>query len=81
MTNSLGDILNGRAPKSNEPPEFPIIKCYMMKHFKVTPKLSISNKHIIILVPNAALAGSLRLVLYELREKCNTKRKLIIRIG
>lgn len=80
MTNSLKDILDGRA-KSNEPPEFGIIKRYMMKHFKIVPKLAMSNKNIIISVPHAALAGSLRMSLHELKEECNTDKRLVIRIS
>jgi hypothetical protein len=80
MTNSLKDILSGRA-KSNEPPEFPIIRSYVIKHFQITPKISISNKYIIIAVPNSAVAGSLRLSLHELKESCKTDKRLMIRIG
>jgi hypothetical protein len=80
MTNSLKDILGGRA-KGNEPPEFGVIKRYMMKNFKTVPKLAMSNKNIIISVPNAALAGSLRMSLHELKEECKTDKRLIIRIG
>lgn len=81
MANSLGDILQGKAAKSNEPPEFPIIREYVIKNFQVTPKLSIQNKQIVITVPSAAAAGSLRLSVYELRDLCKTKHRLFIRIG
>lgn len=80
MSNSIADILGGRA-KSDEPPEFQVIKRYMMKHFKVVPKLSIGTKKIIIGVPNSAVAGALRMSLHELQEACQTENKLIIRIG
>lgn len=81
MTDSLGEILSGKARKSNEPPEFPIIRAHVIKEYKVTPKLSISNKNIIIRVPSAAIAGSLRISLHELREECKTDKRLFIRIG
>lgn len=80
MTNSLKDILSGRA-KSNEPSEFGIIKRYILKEFRITPKLSISGQNIIISVPNAAVAGALRLSLHELQDQAQTNKKLRIRIG
>ncbi len=80
MTDSLKDILSGRA-KSNEPSEFGIIKRFMMKEYKMTPKLSLSGRNIIINVPNSALAGALKLSLHELQEKCQTDKKLVIRIS
>lgn len=80
MTNSLKDILSGHA-KSNEPPEFGVIKRYMRKQFKMTPNLSISNKNIIIGVPNSAIAGALKFSLHELQESCQTDKKLVIRIS
>lgn len=81
MADSLGDILNGKTRKSNEPPEFAIIRARVIKEYKITPKLSMSNKNIIIGVPSAAIAGSLRLSLHEIREECKTDKRLLIRIG
>ena len=79
MSDSMKDLLQKRS--SNEPPEFQVIREYMQGQLKCLPKLSLSNKNIVIQVPNAAIAGSLRLVLHELASLCNTKSKLIIRIG
>lgn len=79
MTDSLKNILSDRA-KSNEPPEFTIIKRYVSKEFKVTPQLSVSSKNIIIGIPNSAVAGALKLSLHELQAKCKTDKKLVIRI-
>jgi hypothetical protein len=80
MSNSIADILKKRG-KSDEPHEFAIIKDYMASQYQLTPKLSLSNNSIIISVPNAGVAGSLRLSLHELQQACQTKRRLIIRIG
>lgn len=81
MADSLSEILSGKAQKSNEPPEFPIIRAFIIKEYKITPKLSLSNKNIIIRVPSAAIAGSLRLSLHQLKKECNTDKRLYLRIG
>jgi len=80
MSEALGDILKGRT-KGDEPPEFAVIKRFVHEKFQVKPALSLSNNNIIISVPGAALAGSLRMELHHLTDLCNTKRRLVIRIG
>ncbi len=80
MTNSLKDILSGKA-NNNEPPEFDIIRRFVTQLCSVTPKLSLSSKNIIIAMPSSAAAGALRLSLHDLQQKCGSKYKLIIRIS
>lgn len=80
MTDSLKDILGGKA-KKNEPLEFDTIKRFVVKECNITPKLTIRSNNIIISIPGSSAAGALRLKLHELQENCGPKYKLIIRIS
>lgn len=79
MSQSLADILNGRTP--SEPPEIRIIKNYVQDKFKSPATVTIQPRQIVITVRGAALAGSLRLQLHELKKLCQTDKRLHIRIG
>lgn len=79
MSDSLGDILQGRS-QSSQPPEFAIMSRYISDKYGILPGLALSNNNIVIRVPNAAVAGSLRLELHQLAQIAQTKRHLIIRI-
>lgn len=79
MTESLGDILGGRAP--HEPPEMRIIKRFVREKFKSDAGVAIQERQIIITVRGAALAGTLRMHLHELKTMCQTEKRLIIRIS
>ncbi len=79
MSSNLGDILSRR--RSSEPREFAIIREFVTEHFAVSPKLSVSNKGIVIGMPNSAAAGSLRLSLHQLQELCGEQYRLSIRIS
>ena len=79
MTDSLADLLD--KSRFAEPPEIQIIKSFVEENFKTTPAITIQQSQIIIGVPNAALAGTLRVYLHELQELCQTKKRLVIRIG
>lgn len=79
MSDSLASLLQNRLP--DEPPEFAPIRQYIKKQFGITPTLSVNRSNIVITVPSASLAGSLRLQLFDLEQYCKTERKLVIRIG
>lgn len=79
MSNSLNDIL--QYTRHNEPPEIEIIKSFVTEHFRHTPQVTIRETQIIIGVPSAALAGTLRMHLHELEALCQTKKRLVIRIS
>ncbi|MDB5185653.1 MAG: hypothetical protein JWL85_176 [Candidatus Saccharibacteria bacterium] len=79
MTNSIAELLN--RGKFEEPPEIRLIKAFVEEHFHTTPKVAIQQTQIIIMVPSAALAGSLRMHLYQLQQQLDTKKRLVIRIG
>jgi hypothetical protein len=79
MSDSLGDLLN--KSKFREPEEIGIIKSFVQEKYKTTPSVTIGQTQIIIGVPNAALAGTLRPHLHELKALCQTKKRLLIRIN
>ena len=64
-----------------EPPEIKIIKKFVHDKFDEEVSIDIKPKQIIIAVPNAALAGALRMHLHELSQLCKTNKRLSIRIG
>ncbi len=64
-----------------EPPEIGIIKSFVGDKFNQLPTVTIQEKQIIIGVSSAALAGTLRMHLHELQALCQTKKRLVIRIG
>jgi hypothetical protein len=65
----------------SEPAEIRIIKDYVREHFKSEVGVIMQQRQIIIAVPNAALAGTLRLHSHTLAEVCQTDKRLVIRIG
>jgi hypothetical protein len=79
MTDAIGDLL----PKNRfeEPEEVRIIKAFVQERYKQTPAVTVKPNQIVIQVKSAALAGALRMHLHELQELCQTKQRLVIRIG
>lgn len=79
MSDKLGDLLS--KSKFSEPSEIKVIKSFVEENFKSTPLVTIQQTQIVIGVSNAALAGALRVHLHTLQELCQTKKRLVIRIG
>jgi hypothetical protein len=79
MVSNIGDLLDHS--RFEEPPEVRIIKQFVKEKFGTEPAVSLQTSQIIIGVPNAALAGALRMHLHELSEACHTKKRLVIRIS
>lgn len=79
MTNSLRDLLP--RDKYQEPPEVKIIKDFVHDNYQQTAQVTVQQTQIIIQVKGAALAGTLRMQLHELKELTQTDKRLVIRIG
>lgn len=79
MTDSLANILGGRAPA--EPTEVRIIKNFVLENFKTSVGVTVQERQIIITVRGAALAGALRTRLHKLKKLCETDKRLVIRIS
>jgi hypothetical protein len=76
---NIGSLLD--KSKFEEPSEVRIIKQFVTEKFGSTPQVTLQTSQILIGVPNAALAGALRMHLHELAEACQTKKRLVIRIS
>lgn len=76
---NLGDILGKK--RFGEPDEIKIIKKYIADNFNSKVTIAVHPKTIVIVAPNAALAGTIRMHIYELTELCQTDKRLVIRIG
>ncbi len=79
MTDSIGDLLQKR--DFDEPPEVKVIKKFIWDSYGCTCAVKSQQNEIIIQVSGAALAGTLRMRLPELRKLCQTEKRLIIRIN
>lgn len=76
---SLGSLLGGRG--FEEPPEMAAIKRYVMDEFKITVGVMVRERDIVIQVPNAALANTLRLRSPEIKRRCQVDKRLTFRLG
>lgn len=79
MADSLKDLLDRR--DLEEPAEIGALRNFLRQKYQVSGKIAIRDNRVIIAVPSAALAGTLRMRLPELEKLAQTKRKLVIRIG
>lgn len=78
----MGDILSNHGTgRLQEPPEVQIIKDWLRDRYQVAALITVQTNQIVITVPSAALAGSLRMELHHLQDVCGTNRRLVIRIG
>lgn len=79
MSESLKDILLRRS--NNEPPEIAVIKEFVQRRFKSPVSVTVNKTQIIISAQSSALAGTLRMHIFELQNTVKSKKKLIIRVG
>lgn len=79
MSESLKDILLRRDDKL--PPEVEIVKNFVFNRFKAHVSVEVRKNQVVIIAPGAALAGTLRMSIFELQNMLDTKKKLVIRIG
>ncbi|HMH31144.1 MAG TPA: hypothetical protein VK534_01565 [Methylomirabilota bacterium] len=76
---SLFNILNKK--DFDEPPEMASIKKYVQDEFKTDVGVQVRDKDIIISVPNAAMANTLRLRGPDIKRRCQLDKRLTFRIG
>lgn len=77
---SMGDLL-GRYKPQDQPPEILAVKQYIADQFSVGSSIAIKGDNLIITVPSAALANTLRLRTRAIQSLCQTSRRLVFRIG
>lgn len=76
---SLSDILHRK--DFDQPPEMAAIKKYVKDEFKLDVSVQVRERDILIMVPNAALANTLRLRGPEIKRRCQLTKRLTFRIG
>ncbi|HYH36376.1 MAG TPA: hypothetical protein VD706_02655 [Candidatus Saccharimonadales bacterium] len=76
---SLNSILSSK--DFDEPPEMSSIKKYVQEEFQTTVSVLVRDKDIVIGVPSAALANTLRLRGPEIKRRCQIDKRLTFRIG
>jgi hypothetical protein len=76
---SLHNILSHK--DFDEPPEMSSIKKYVQDEFQTTVSVLIRDKDIVIGVPNAALASTLRMRVPDIKRRCQVDKRLTFRIG
>lgn len=76
---SLNDILGRK--DFDEPPEIALIKDYVLREFKSTVEVVVRERDIAITSASAALANTLRLRTTDIKQLCQTDKRLVFRIG
>ncbi|HVV25501.1 MAG TPA: hypothetical protein VHC21_00505 [Candidatus Saccharimonadales bacterium] len=76
---SLNDILGKK--DFDEPPEMTAIKKYVQDEFKTAVGVQVRERDIVVRVPSAALANTLRLRVPDIRRRCQIDKRLTFRIG
>ena len=76
---SLQDILSKFGKP--EQPELLAIKRYIDEQYQTPVSTAINGNTIVITVPSAALANTLRLQMTKIQKVCNTDKRLVFRIG
>lgn len=79
MSFRIDDILKQK--NFDQPPEVGAIKDYVQKNYKADCSVMVKDDTVVIVVPSAALAGTLRMELLALQKAAQTKKRLAIRIG
>jgi len=76
---SLHSILSNK--DFDEPPETASIKKYVQDEFQLVVGVQVRERDIVISVPNAALANTLRLRGPDIKRRCQLDKRLTFRIG
>lgn len=76
---SLLNILSSKDFK--EPEEMTKIKAYVKREYGATVGVMVRERDVLIIVPNSALANTLRLRGPEIKQELNIDKRLTYRIG
>jgi hypothetical protein len=64
----------------DEPSEVQSIKKYVKDHFKTNVSVMVREKDIVVGVPSASLANTLRLRAPDIKRRCQLDKKLVFQI-
>jgi len=76
---SIGDVLKRYSPK--EPDDVMAVKRYILETFNTTVSVGVQGEALVVTVPGASLANTLRLRSMAIQEAAGTTKRLIFRIG
>ena len=76
---SLHSILDTK--DFDEPPEMASVKKYIQDEFQTKATVMVRDRDIVISVPSAALANTLKLRVPEIKRRCQIDKRLTFRIG
>lgn len=77
---SINSILSNK--NFDEPPEVSSIKKYIQEKYNLSVNILVRDKELLITVPNASLASTLRFQGPEIKRRCQIiEKRLIFRIG
>lgn len=79
MGAQLGDILQDR--NYSEPPEIQLIKEFVKNEVGIVPTVKVTPDTLIVTLPSAAAAGTLRFKLFQLQRQLGHTRKIILKIS
>lgn len=64
----------------DEPPEMAAIKKYVQEEFQTAVSVQVRDRDIVVEVPSAALANTLRLRAPDMQQRCSLTKRLTFRI-
>lgn len=76
---SLRDLMAKRG--TPDQPEITAIKRYVDEHFHTPVRAAVNGNTIIVTVPSASLANTLRLQTSVIQKACQLEKRLVFRIG
>lgn len=76
---SLQDILSRYG--NPEQPELTALKRYVDEHYHTPISVAVNGETIVVTVPSASLANTLRLRMTDIQQSCGIKKRLLFRIG
>jgi hypothetical protein len=76
---SIGDILKKYSPKG--PDDVMAVKQYIAKQYDTPVSVGVQGDAIVITVPSASLANTLRFRVTDIQEAAHTTKRLLFRIG
>ena len=78
MADSLFSILSQK--NYDQPPEVVAIKDYVQAEFHEAVEVVVREREILLTAPSAALAGALRMHLYQMQKAAATNKRIVLRI-
>lgn len=78
MADSLFDVLSRK--DFDEPAELRAIKRYIAEHFERDVEVGFQGNAIVVTVPSAALAGTLRYHVRAMQQAAATDKRIVLRI-